>query len=471
MPGGLHVPTADTLRAGELGVSLLGGFGVRNTLLGPDHKLHRGLGEVAVSFAPADLITVALAFDGRYDTHSGLSASGDDGYVGDPHLLARIAKPFGHDRLGAQLGLWVPGKDAPSIAFSAISIEARVLGSIQAGSGTLGFDAGFRFDNSANSVENPNKFSAEDRVSLGVSDFNAVLAGAHFLVPAGKAYVGLEVSADLFVGSGAPGPILRGGATGGFHLNPQWTVLAFVEGAKVPGVSYGDVMRGDVTLIPYEPVVTGGVGLQARFGVSRARGHGQLGKTDKNDKNGKPEPSTIIEYAELTGQVTDEAGKPVEGAQVTVKLKLNTGSAVTDATGNYTVSKLPIGKTVDGKTSLDDTVAEISVEVAGKKPSVSTMPLVKGPNVSGKLALEPVLPPGTLKALIRAAGSGKPLANAVVTIDPGGLTSTADRDGRISIDLPPGTYKVTATIAGFKPQTLDVVIESGVVVKNFELPR
>ncbi len=465
MPGGLHAPTADTNVAGTFGMTALGGFGARNTLLSADHKLKRGIANVAFSYAATDMITIALAFDGRFDKHSGVSPAGDDGYVGDPHLFARIAKGFGSLRVGGQLGVWVPGKDAPSVAASAISVEARGLVSLQAGPGRIGFNAGFRLDNSAESVDQPELLSVEDRVSLGVSDFHAVLAGAHFTVPVGKAFIGLEATTEVFVGSGAPGPILRAGATAGFQISGPWAVFAFVEGAKVPGLTYSDVMNGEVTLVPYEPVITGGLGIQARFG----RGAGG-GSTTTIARNDKPQIVEVIEYAELTGQVLDDLAKPMVGATVTVKLKTTTASVVTDATGTY-AARVPIGKTVDGTTTLDDTGAQVTVEVEGKKPSTSTVTLVKGPNPIARLVLDPLLPPGTLKALIRAAGTGKALANAVVTIEPGTLTTTSDAEGRISIDLPPGTYTATATSPGFKTQTLDVVIEGGVVVKNFELPR
>ena len=116
MPGGLHAPSAETLPKGAVEVALLGGFGQRGGLLGTDHKLNRGIGNLAVAFAPHPLLTIGLSLDGRVDKHS---PGNDDGYVGDPHLMIRAAKASGNLRFGGQLGIWVPGKDAPSIAGSA----------------------------------------------------------------------------------------------------------------------------------------------------------------------------------------------------------------------------------------------------------------------------------------------------------------------------------------------------------------
>ena len=471
LPGGIHAPNAQTLPAGSFAFASLGGFGWRSGLLPNDHRFGRGIGNLAFAYAPHDLITIALAFDGRYDRHFGVPPTADgkteDGYVGDPHLLVRAGKPMGNLTLGGQLGIWVPGKDAPSVAGSAISVDARALLSVKAGPGVLGFNAGFRLDNSAKSVESPETLSLADRVSLGVSDFHAVVGGAHVTVPSGKAFFGAEASLDLFIGDGAPGPIIRGGVHGGLHLTKNWSVLAFVELAKVPGIESADVAMNDIPLIAYEPMVTGGLGLQGRFGGKRS-------KVDPDHITQNPDPKDVevIEYAEVAGNVTDETGKPVVGARVSVKLKKVTGTGVTDDKGDYVVTRLPIGKTVKGVTELDDVAAEVTIEVDGKKPAIQTLTLAKGKNAITKVALDPLLPPGQLKAVVRAAASGKPIAGATVKIEPGGLTATSAADGTLSLDLPPGNYKATATGAGFKDQTLDVVIDpNGVALKNFELRK
>lgn len=466
LPGGLHAPSADTLPAGTMAFGAVGGFGYRSDLLGPDHRFGRGIGDLAFAYAPIGELTIALALDGRYDKHYGLAPSGDDGYVGDPRLLVRYGKAIGANRVGVQLGLWVPGKDAPSVAASAISFEGRLVGAFAAGPGRLSLSAGFRLDNSAKSVDERTTLSAQDQVSLGVSDYHAAVGGLHYGISSGKALFGVEASIDRYIGDGAPGQILRAGVHGGINLTAQWSLIAFVEGAKVPGMLQSDVMANRITLIPYEPIVTGGLGLHGRFGGGGAAADGAI------KRNVKPEIVEVIEYADLEGQVTDEAGKPVVGAKVTVKLKNNTGTAVSDGQGNYTVKRLPIGKTVDGQTTLDDTGAEVTIEVEGKKAATQTLTLAKGANKVANVSLEPALPPGQLRAVVRAAATGKPIANAVITIEPGGQTATSAADGTLAIDLQPGRYKATATVQGFKAQTLDVTIDpNGVALKNFELAK
>ncbi|MEJ7599053.1 MAG: carboxypeptidase regulatory-like domain-containing protein [Kofleriaceae bacterium] len=468
LPGGLHAPSALTLPQGMVAVTATTGFGYRSDLLGPDHRFMRGIGNLAFAYAPHLLLTIALALDGRYDRHFGLAPSGDDGYVGDPRLLIRASKAAGKLTFGGQLTLWVPGKEAPSVATAAISVEARGLLSIAAGPGRVSLGAGFRLDNSAESVDVPARLSAQDRVSLGVSEFHAVVGGLHYAAPVGrKAFVGLEASIDVFVGEGAPGPIVRGGLHGGLHLTDQWSVLAYVEGAKVPGLALGDVMAGTIAQVPYEPLVTGGLALQALFGgPRRPEPPGTI------TRNERPAQIEVIEYADLTGGISDENGKPVVGARVTVKLAHHTGTGVTDDKGTYAIARLPIGKTVDGNTTLDDTGAEITIEVDKKRPIRQTLTLARGGNAVPKLTLEPLLPPGQLRAVVRAGASGKVIAGATITIEPGGVTVKSGPDGSISLDLVPGKYTATAIATGFKLQTLDVTIETnGVAVKNFELAR
>jgi len=475
LPGGIHAPAATMLPKGTFAFASLGGFGWRSGLLpgtgSDDHRFGRGIGNLAFAYAPHELVMIALALDGRYDRHFGVPPTADgkteDGYVGDPHVIIRAGKPMGNMTVGAQVGVWVPGKDAPSVAAKAISVDTRGLLSLKAGPGTVSFNAGFRLDNSAKSVENPETLSLADRVSLGVSDYHAVVGGAHFSMPSGKAFFGAEASLDLFIGDGAPGPLIRGGAHGGFNVTKNWSLLAFVEIAKVPAIEDADVAMNAIPLIAYEPMVTGGIGIQGRFGGPRKS------KTDEHiTQNKDPKDIEVIEYAELAGNVTDESGKPVVGAKVSVKLKKVTGTGTSDDKGDFVVTQLPIGKTFKGATDLDDTAAEVTIEVDGKKPAKQTLTLVKGKNPLAKVALEPLLPPGQLKAVLRAAGTGKPIGGATVKVDPGGQTATSAADGTLSIDLPPGTYKVTATADGYKEQTLDVVIDAnGVALKNFELRK
>lgn len=471
MPGGHRVATAEALAPGSFAFAGLSAFGYRKSLLSATHTMDRASGDVAVAYVPVRFLTLGLSLDGRYDRHTGFDAMKDDGFVGDPHLLVRYAAPVAAKlMLGAQANVWVPGKNAPSVVGGATSVDARGLASFDVGFGLVTANAGFRIDNSAKSVDHPERLSVEDQVSLGVSKYNAALAGLALRVPAGaRAYVDLEGSTDVFVGAGAPSPIYRATATVGLTVTDAITLLAFVEGAKVPGIHYAAAMADQVPLVPYEPNITGGVGLQARFGTGRRASHALGGEVVTN---ARPAAVAVVETADVSGIVFDDAGKPVVAATVTIKLKNHTGTAVTDSRGAYTIAKLPIGKTVEGKTALDDSGAEVTAELANKKPATVTLTLVKGANAVPPLSLESALPPGQLRGVIRNVGNGRPIANGTVTIEPGGATATSGADGQFSIDLPPGHYKITVTAKGHAQQQLDVDIDkNGVAIKNIDLHR
>ncbi|HET9625782.1 MAG TPA: carboxypeptidase-like regulatory domain-containing protein [Kofleriaceae bacterium] len=475
MPGGQRVATAQTLAPGTLAFAALSGFGYRKSLLSADHTMDRAIGELAVAFVPLRDLTIGLSLDGRYDHHAGFAAMTDDGFVGDPHLLVRFAAPVtasGRVTLGAQGNLWVPGKDAPSIVGAATSVDLRGLLTIETGAGLVSGNAGFRIDNSAQSIDHPERLSVEDQVSLGVSRYHAATAGLAFLAPIGaRMYVDLEASTDVFVGAGAPDPIFRGGATFGVELTGALTLLAFVEAAKVPGILYSAARADHVPLVPYEPNITGGLGLQARFGTAaRPAPRGSAGGDVV--VNARPADVAVVETADVSGIVFDDAGKPVVAANVTVRLKNHTATAVTDGRGAYTIARLPIGQTVGGKTTLDDTAAEVTAELPSRKPAVTTLTLAKGANAAPPLSLEPTLPPGQLKGVIRNVASGRPIGNATVTIEPGGTTATSSSDGQFSIDLPPGHYTITVTAKGLAQQKLDVDIpKNSVAIKNIDLRK
>ncbi len=500
MPGGLHAPTAETLPKGAVEVSTLLGLGRRTGLLGPDHKLNRGVGDLAVAFGATDFLSIGISLDGRYDKHWGevgdpsvntmttVPAGGDDGYVGDPHLMARVAKSTGSVAFGGQLGIWVPGKDAPSVAGSAISVDVRGLVSLPAGPGLLSFSAGFRLDNSAKSVDDPMKLSLPDRVSLGVSDYHALFGAAQLRVPAGKAWVGLEGSLDAFMG-GPPDPeagqvkraelargkmILRGGVTAGYHITDQYSAIAFLEAAKVPGINDAQIDDANIPLVPYEPIVTAGIGLQARFGGPKSVAPTFVERDcAKHNPPDCPDVKVPI-LTEVSGRVVDSGGKPVVGAKVSLGLKLSqVNPVVTDDKGAYVFKGVPIGHTLANKPTIEETAGEITVEVDKMKPGKATVAqLAEGSNTVPPITLEPVLPPGQLRGVVRSLPGGKAVANATVQVVGGDQKATTADDGTFTIDLAPGQYKIKVTKAGLRDQQLDVTIDpNGVAIKNIDLQK
>ncbi|HEX7702775.1 MAG TPA: carboxypeptidase regulatory-like domain-containing protein [Kofleriaceae bacterium] len=494
LPGGINVPDAETLPKGALQLITIDGYGYRKGALNPGSTLTRALGSIAVAFGVHELFSVGLSLDGRYDKtkHTNAAVDPDDGYVGDPHIIGRFAKATGTARFGAQLGIWVPGKDAPSIAGSAISFDVRVLASLPAGPGILSFEVGYRLDNSSSSVDKPELLSLADRIQLGVSDFNAVFGGVHLAFPVGQAWIGAEASLDAFLGDppsdGAGGVkvghaaltdgklTFRGGISGGYHINDQFAVLAYVEGAKVPYITAAQVMDNNIPLIPYEPTFTLGVGLSAQFGKSKSQAQF---KGCAYTAEGCPAVETPI-VSDITGTVVDDTDKPLVGAKVSIKLaNVTVDPVATDQTGKYTFKAVRIGTQAEPTKSkpalhrIDESSATISVALDGKKPGTATISKLDDNTTNvPPIKLDPVTPPGLLRGEVHSLPKGNPVARAVVTVAPGGAKTETAADGTFSINLPPGTYKMTVKAPGLASQELEVVIEVGsVVIKNIDLHR
>lgn len=502
MAGATRVPDAIPLPSGVFELSAFGGYGYRNKILAENHALRRAGGSVALAYGIHDLVSVGLAFDGRYDRHTGPAPSPDDGFVGDPRLVVRAATAADGLRFGGQLGVFVPGNKAPSIVASAISFDIRGLASIPVGQALLSFAAGFRFDNSARSVSDeggpkgtgPSMLSLQDRVSLGVSDFHALLAGARVTMPFGKAWASAEGSADVFVGSApktgdvittghadlANGKVTyRGALHGGLHITEQWSAFGYLQLTKVPYINASQVADGNIPLIPYEPLLAFGVGVRAQFG-----GAGQRRKTPPDNPCDVANDDASVELcpsepivATISGVVKDESDNPVTGAQVTVKLKGSRPLVVTDATGAYKV-EVPIGKRYRTRfhgvvTRIVENAAQIDVFVDGKKPtSTLLVKLTEGSNYVDPMKLESELPPGQLRGVVRAVLGGKAIGGAVIAIAPGDQSVTTGRDGTFSIDLTPGTYTVSVKAKGFSVQELSLTIEpNSVVIKNIDLRK
>jgi hypothetical protein len=496
LPGGVHAASADALPKGVAEVSTLSGFGYRKGLLGTNERFGRLIGDLAAAFGVTENLSIGLSLDGRYDRHYGGMPSPDDGYVGDPHLNIRFGKPVGKNAFGAQLGLWVPGKNAPSIAASATSVDFRGLASIAAGSARLNLSAGFRLDNSASSIDDLSKLSLQDRVSLGASNYNAVLAGAQLVIPTGKAWIGLESTIEAYIGGPAATPdktngaalaegslLIRGGAVAGVRFNDQWSGLAFLEAAKSPGITATQVLNASIPIIPYEPIITFGLGLQASFGGPHHVGPAPERPCWELPAGCKPDERPI--FGDVTGTVTDGEGKPMVGAKVTLKghVYAEGGPApvITDDKGAYRVTSVKIGRRIStpSKTGpvtdekVDETSIDVAVELADKKPGAATIQGLKaGDNAVPPIKLEPLLPPGQLKILVRDLKTGKPITGGTVTIQGTGKTFKSGEDGIGQLDLAPGTYKISVAAPGYKAQDLDVTIEpNGVVFKNSDLSK
>lgn len=313
-------PTPDALpginrvgvpRSGARGLTLAGtaSYGFTEAVLDDGDSHHRLAGRLAAQVRLVPWLSFGGSLNGRFDSHS--SDSGDDsGLVGDPRLLVR-ANTEVHARfnVGAQLGLWLPGGSAPSIKFDATTLEGLLLASYRLGVLSVAAQAGFRWDNSAHAVDEPDQLTLNDRLALGLSDYNAVLAGLGVVGTFGELELLGEVSWEPYMGSGAPAiktAPLR--VSGGARWQPMTDVPLKVQFIAEAIVSSRPAIELGAPLVPVEPRIVAMLGLTYAFAFERA---------SKEEAPPAPVPSAPPKAAEkpvlgsATLTVTDDAGGPM----------------------------------------------------------------------------------------------------------------------------------------------------------------
>jgi hypothetical protein len=465
LPGGDRVGYAESLPAGTISTAFSAGFGFRSGLLADGHSMSRGLATAAIAYSITDFLSAGLLLDGRYDKHSGTGFD-DDGWVGEPRLHLRAGKLMGTLGLGAELTVWVPGKDAPSIVAKATSVDARALVTVHLGGGMrLAANAGFRLDNSAKSAENFMDLSTSDQASLGVSQWHAIVGGARFAYPAGKLTIGAEAELHAYVGGpdapSAPTPSVGLGVSASYRLSDTLTAELFL----VSNIQDKPTIAADgtIALIPYAPLFGGGLGLQAKFGgPARGTPFPTVGTCDDPDPAKRPAgcPAPPEPTATLAGRVTDNAGAPIAGATVTVTDRNGKVVTVTtDADGGYTATDLAPGEVT------------VAVKADGKLEQTATVTVQAGDNAAPATALAPLVAPGRLRFVIRSFATSKGIA-AQVEVNPGGHKLEVAADGSTELDVPPGTYTVKVSAAGLATQTREYVVdEKSVVIVNVDLRK
>jgi outer membrane receptor for ferrienterochelin and colicins len=70
---------------------------------------------------------------------------------------------------------------------------------------------------------------------------------------------------------------------------------------------------------------------------------------------------------------------------------------------------------------------------------------------------------GQVAGVVTYEGNPDPLPGVLVTVHRRGLTRTAvtDRQGRFAFSVPPGRYKLSAKLSGFKTRKVEVTVMAG----------
>jgi len=159
----------------------------------------------------------------------------------------------------------------------------------------------------------------------------------------------------------------------------------------------------------------------------------------------------------ITGTVRDSASNPLSG--VTVRTVGASFSAVTNQSGQYTLSNVPAGTyTLEASKSGYVTQTQSNVQVVANQTTTVNFTLIAN---LGQIT-------GTVRD-----GCNTPIGGATVRTTTGGYTATTAQDGSYTIsNITGGTYTVEASKDGFITQTVaNVSVNAGQSTQvNFNLP-
>jgi hypothetical protein len=445
----------------SLAVFAAAGYGYTESVLGAGDSHHRAAGALGADGRVLPWLDLALRFDGRYDLHTLPGQASDHGFVGDPRLFARVDGVAGASlRLSARAGLWLPGDNAPSIVWGALTPELVGAASFapHAAGWSITANAGYRRDRSARSAPNAADLSASDRLALGVSAFDQLLLGVGATVGRGAVQGFAEASAALLMGSGAPplaqSPMLVGGGAR-FAIGPRTQLELEVEASPSARPSAAALAPG-AALFPILPRVAGWIGLATHFGGERPSPRAPT-PLPAVATTAPPPPVDAL----LSGKVVAADGGKLDDLKIEATRAGRTAAIAADPDGQFTIQGA-VGETVS-----------LSAEAAGTKAASETVTLTGGPPVEVVLTLERKLPSGQLRGLVRSfKGAAVAAAIGIVPVDgtTGEAQSVRADKGRFEIDVAPGAYEVTISAPGYATQTRRVQIEqNGVTLLDVDL--
>ena len=418
---------------------------------------HRLAGTLGIGGRIWPFLGLALNVTGRYDMHPEDDEGKDTSIVGDPRLLLRGGYPVWNDlHLGAEVGVWVPGVDAPSLAWGATTVDTKLLAAFvpQGGRYAIAGYAGFRIDNSNNAAPALDRTRPGDRLTLGASDFHAVLLGLGASYDLSPFEIIGEFSWDILVGDGAPkaseSPIRLSVGTRYYpidHLGIE--LLCEVGLGSRPGLKLDD------PLIPVEPRLSIVLGVSYTFDFSKKEVKSSEAEDDLSDSPGVEPRMRLVDFE---GRVVDENGDPVAGAEVRLVGSNYEETRTTDEGGGYQFEDAPVGSVtlfIKGE-GYEDLEQAVTIEPEVFEPHQSTLALSDEPVGS------------QLRGLVRAF-NGKGV-RAQIIVQPLGEKLKTDFEGHFELDVPPGTYKVTIKAKGYKTQKRKVTVEpNGVSIINVDL--
>lgn len=445
----------------EVSGAATAGYGLTESVGDLKGLHHRVTGKLGVAATLVPNLTFGLLLDGRIDIHPSDDMGSDGGAVGEPSLIARYGTWLGEDIvLGGELVVTLPGGTAPSLKLSATTFELRaLLALLQLRPVSLHGVLGFRLNNSAHSAPDLNRLRPGDRVSLGLSDRNQLVAGlgAHVALSATLSAFA-EATMEPLLGKVAFGTSPMRLSLGVRHaFTDTWSFEAKTRLA----LNRRPSIEPDAPLVPIEPRLAVSIGLRYAFDTS-APPPSKFVTPDEF-----PAASDRIKVPELTagsirGVLTDELGEAIAGATVT--FGTSDGQfveATTDDRGRYSFEDVAFGP--------------VSAEAIAERHQPAHWQFEHSSETTGLAApvtLRATGPVGQLRGLIRS-WSSTPLPALVTILSTSGehvAEGTANANGRLVLDLPEGTYQVRVSADGFRSQKRRVRIrDRGVTILNVDL--
>jgi hypothetical protein len=446
--GAPSCPTGYTLSAGT-------GYGV--TQMQGRHD--RIIGQLGVGIVPLPWLALSLELDGRIDIHPDDELGSNVTGTGDPWLRVRMGHGLARGvSLGGEVGLWLPGNDAPSIDIAATSLELRGLLAWQRGPFQLLGMLGARIDQSHNVAPELTQVRDGDRVVLGLSDSHAVLWGlglVYAVLPPLSVFG--ELSAQWLVGPKAPAlgeSPLRAAVGARYFLRE----LLQLELTMVAGLSSRPGILPSDPLVPIEPRFSALLGARYTFGAKRVpppptpRPLAPPGEP-------LPEPPALVT---LGGVLTTPTGGPLPDANIKLLTSSETLETITDAEGRYSFAQLTPQH------------AELVADAAGFKSGRWEVEIVRPETVLPARALEPGASTGLLRCLVRSFDSAALHAQVSVRDLEGKRLGggTTDPGGALEIALPPGQYRVMIEAGGYRSQRSNVQIAANeVAILNVDMRK
>ncbi len=446
--------------APELTVAGTAGYGYIESL-GPVKGAHHSLeGTVGVGATMIPQLSFGLHLSGRYDKHPDDDRGKDSSLIGNPYLTVRGGfEAVDWLDVGAELGVWIPGSEAPSLVWNATTLSTSLLFGITPKNSpwVLSLKGGFRLDNSAKAAPNPETTRYGDRISTRLSDFNSILAGLGGAYRFSAVEIFGEITADLLIGSGAPTSAspMRAAIGLDYHATDSLALGLLAEAAlsKRPGVLHTD------PLVPIEPRFAVTLGISYAFNFAEAPPPPPPVVEPEPEKVEPVEP--VIDPPKTTtisGQLLDQQRSPAVGVGVRLEAGEKVDRTETDNDGQYLFEEVPLGK------------AELSTESDNFESLRWTVDVEVGMAKILPRELVTRVTGSQLRGLVRSFG-GEGIA-ATIHIRPSQIKIETEPDGSFQIDLEPGVYTVRITARGYKKQKKRVVVEKdSVYILNVDLRR